>query len=481
MSPQISNHLAKRQVDAVVRTLRRRDASRNGAKSDERQQAVHGAEAHDTVGSRRHRPAFLVVSFAFLAVMAFSAVPSPLYGIYRERDHFSVFMVTVAYAVYAVGVLGSLLLAGHLSDWFGRRRLLLPALGIAIASAIVFLASKSLPALIVARLLNGVAIGIVVSTATAYLTELHAVGRPNATPRRAQLVAAAIPVGGIGLGALIAGILAEWVAFPLTVPYLVFLAALVLGTLGVTLSPETREALKPRPHYRPQRVSVPRDERSTFFAAALSAFMSFATQGLFTGLAALFLAVTLHHPSHALAGAVLGAVYGSAVAAQIATAKWTVTREFEAGMAAMIVGLALAVLAVWVQPPSLALFIAGGALIGAGGGTIFKGAVATVMSIAPPDRIAESLAGMFVATFVGLSLPVVGVGITLSRGVSPKDTILGFAIVVSAGVVASAIKLVGGTTARAGGGRTAAGRGADSPDPKPVTKPLDKPEERRAV
>jgi MFS family permease len=422
-----------------------------------------------------------MVSFAFLAVMAFSAVPSPLYGLYRERDHFSVFMLTVVYAVYAVGVIAALLLAGHLSDWFGRRRLLLPALGAAIASAIVFLTSKSLSGLLVGRLLNGVAIGVVVSTATAYLTELHSVGRPDATPRTAQLTASAIPVGGIGLGALLAGILAQWATHPLTVPHLVFLAALVLGTVGVALSPETREGPRPRPRYRPQRISVPHEERSRYFAAALSAFLAFATLGLFTGLASLFLAVTLHHPSHALAGGVLGAVYVSAVAAQMVTAAWPVTREFEAGMAAMVVGLGVAVLAIWLRPPSLALFIGGGALIGAGGGTIFRGAVGTVMSVAPPDRIAESLAGMFLAAFVGLSLPVVGVGITLSRHVSPKDTILGFAIVVSAGIAASAITLVGRTTARAGGGPTAAGRGADPPNGKPARHLHDKPKERRAA
>jgi hypothetical protein len=422
-----------------------------------------------------------MVSFAFLAAVAFSAVPSPLYGLYRARDHFSLFMVTVIYAVYAIGLIGALLLAGHLSDWYGRRRLLLPALGTAICSAIVFLVSKSLAGLLVARLLNGIAIGIVVSTATAYLTELHAVGRPEAPARRAQLTAAAINVGGIGIGALVAGILAQWVAHPLTVPYLVFLAALLLGTLGVALSPETREGLKPRPRYRPQRVSVPRDERSTFFAAALSAFMAFATLGLFTGLAGLFLAVTLHHPSHALAGAVLGAIYATAVAAQVLTVTWPITREFEAGMAAMVIGLGLAVLAVWLRPPSLGLFIAGGALIGAGGGTIFRGAVGTVMSIAPPDRIAESLAGMFLAGFVGLSLPVVGAGITLSRHVTPKVTILGFAIAVSAGIAASAIRLVGRTTTRAEGAPTAAGRGADAPDGKPGHHPIDNPDERRAA
>src|SRR5579871_3253966 len=249
------------------------------------------------MGRRRYRRAFWMVSFAFLAVMAFSAVPSPLYGLYRARDHFSLFMITVVYAVYAVGVIGSLLLAGHLSDWYGRRRLLLPSLALAIVSAIVFLLSKSLTGLLVGRLLNGIAIGIAVSTASAYLTELDAIGRPHTASRRAKLAAAAIPVGGIGVGALLAGMLAQWVTRPLTVPYLVLLAALLLGTIGVALSPETREGVRPRPRYRPQRVSVPREERSRFFAATLSAFMAFATLGLFTGLASLFLAITLHHPS----------------------------------------------------------------------------------------------------------------------------------------------------------------------------------------
>ena len=86
-------------------------------------------------GRRPYQRAFWAVAFAFLAVMAFAAVPSPLYGLYRARDHFSLFMVTVAFAVYAVGVIGALLLAGHVSDWYGRRPLLLPAFAIATPRA----------------------------------------------------------------------------------------------------------------------------------------------------------------------------------------------------------------------------------------------------------------------------------------------------------------------------------------------------------
>jgi MFS family permease len=95
------------------------------------EQSVHGAGPRRSVGSRRHRRGFWVVAFAFLAVMALGTAPSPLYGLYRARDHFSLFMVTVAFAVYAIGVIGALLLGGHLSDLHGHRRRLFPSVGVA--------------------------------------------------------------------------------------------------------------------------------------------------------------------------------------------------------------------------------------------------------------------------------------------------------------------------------------------------------------
>src|SRR3954453_16702961 len=137
-------------------------------------QSLNGVATKPSLGSWRHRRGFWVVAFAFLTIMALGTVPSPLYGLYRARDHFSLFMVTVAFAVYAIGVIAALLLAGHLSDLYGRRRLLLPAVGISIVSAVVFLASKSIGGLLAGRLINGISIGIVASTATAYLAELHA-------------------------------------------------------------------------------------------------------------------------------------------------------------------------------------------------------------------------------------------------------------------------------------------------------------------
>ena len=113
-------------------------------------------------------------------------------------------------------------------------------------------------------------------------------------------------------------------------------------------------------------------------------------------------------------------------------------------MALILLGLAVTVTAVWLPAPSLALFILGGTVIGAGGGAIFKGAVGTVINISPAESRAEALAGTYLAAFVGLSAPIVGAGVALAEGISPRVTILGFAIAVAIGIVASAIKLLPG-------------------------------------
>jgi MFS family permease len=301
---------------------------------------------------------------------------------------------------------------------------------------------------LLARVLSGISIGIASSTATAYLAELHAGHRPDASGTRAQVTATTVNMGGLGVGALVAGLLAQWVGHPLTVPYVVFLIAASLALVAVALSPETREPVEPRPRYRPQRASVPAEARREFYAAAVSVFIVFSAMGLFAGLSGLFLLVTLHHPSHALAGATLFAVFSAAVIAQLTTVTWPLRRALAAGLALMLLGLAATVTAVWLSTPSLALFILGGAVTGAGGGAIFKGAVGTVIRISPPESRAEALTGLYLAGFVGLSVPIVGTGVALAEGVSPRVSILSFAIAVSIGIVASAINLLPGPRGR---------------------------------
>src|SRR5919198_5575020 len=158
---------------------------------------------------RRHSIGFWVAAVAFLLNMGFSAVPAPLYVLYQQRDGFSDVMVTVVYAVYAVGVIGSLFLGGHLSDWIGRRHVFVPALLANAVSAALFIVAPSLPGLIVARIISGISVGLTTATATSYLAELHATARPSDSQRRAEAVATGSNLGGIGFGPLAPRLLAQ--------------------------------------------------------------------------------------------------------------------------------------------------------------------------------------------------------------------------------------------------------------------------------
>jgi MFS family permease len=379
--------------------------------------------------------------------MGFSAVPTPLYALYQRRDHFSTFMVTVVYAVYAIGVIGSLFLGGHLSDWVGRKQVFVPALLINVVSALVFLLVPSLPGLLVARVLTGISIGLTTATATAYLAELH-VGifgsqRPR-SPRRAQVVATAANLGGIGVGPLAAGLLAQFAPQPLRLPYIVFAGALLLLALLVAAAPETTVRPDPVPAWRPQRIAVPPDARRAFFAATAAGLASFAVFGVFNSLAPSFLAGTLHERSAAVAGAVAFAAFAAGAVAQILLSRVGVNATLRISMAILFPGLALLIGGMWL--PSLAMFVIGGVLTGAGAGLVFRGALVAAGAAAPAESRAEVLSGFFLGAYVGLSVPVLGLGIATQYWAA-RDVMLVFVAIVVVAVVASLRAVTGANSA----------------------------------
>jgi MFS family permease len=383
--------------------------------------------------SRAHHLGFWFAAAAFLLNMGFSAVPTPLYVLYQRRDHFSTIMITVVYAVYAVGVIASLFLGGHVSDWVGRKRVFVPALLVNVVSAAVFILDPSLTGLIVARILSGISVGLTTATATAYLAELHLRTRWRES-RRAEIVAIAANLGGISSGPLVAGLLAEWGPAPLRLPYIVFAAALLVLSALVAFSPETSFRPSQPPAWRPQRIVVPLRARPTFFAATAAGIATFAVYGVFNSLAPGFLAGTLGDRSLALSGAVAFAAFAAGAIAQIGLSRASAATVLQWGPRVLIPGLALLVAGMWV--PSLALFIIGGVLTGAGGGLIFRGALVTAASTAPAGSRGEVLAGYFLGAYVGLSVPVIGLGIATEH--APARTVmLYFVIIVAAAILLS--------------------------------------------
>jgi len=379
---------------------------------------------------------FWAIAYAFLAVLSFSTAPSPLYVLYAHRDHFSSLMITLIYAAYAAGVAGSLVFASHLSDVHGRRPHLLAAVALALVSGVLFIAWPALPGLFTARILCGLSVGLTVSTATAYLSESHRAHRPASSGTRPQLTATAANLGGLSLGALATGLLAQYAGHPLVLPYLVLLGMLALAGIAIAASPETRNRQLPLPAYRPQRASAPRGTSRQFYAALAGVFLAYAGPAVFIGLAGTFLATAVHDTSLAVAGFSIFVVFTTGVALLAVTSTWPTRRLLAAGVILEIAGLALVVTAAWLPAPSLALFLAGGGVAGAAAATLFKGTLGTVVAISPPGKLGEALAGYFLSGYLGLSLPAIAVGVAL-QSVTPRGTLLAFAIAVSAAILAA--------------------------------------------
>ncbi|WP_329138812.1 MFS transporter [Streptomyces sp. NBC_01476] len=374
-------------------------------------------------GSRRHTIGFWLIAATFLTAMAFSTVPTPLYPLYQHRDGFSTFMITVVFAVYAVGVVVSLMLAGHISDGVGRKRVLLPALALEAVAAVLFLVWPALPGLIVARFVTGLGVGMITATATAHLHELHSGSRPGAGHGRFEVVSTAANIGGLGVGPLVAGFLAQFVTEPLRTPYAVFAILLLLGIAAVAAAPETVAELPQRPAWRPQTVSAPSGDRAGYLAAVVSGFSAFAVFGLFTSLAPAFVGGTLHHPSRLLAGVTVFLVFGAAALAQSATSRMTAGTRLATGLLGEAAGVV--VLAMGMRESDLAAFLIGGALAGAGAGVLFKSAVGTVVRAAAPAQRGSALAGLFLISYLGLIVPAIGLGIA-TRSVPATTAMLWF-------------------------------------------------------
>lgn len=362
-----------------------------------------------------HGRGFWYVAFAFLVAMAFSTVPAPLFPVYQARDGFSTFMITVVFAAYAVGVATALVLAGHVSDWLGRRRVLVPALVLELVAAVLFLSGTDLTTLLVARFVNGLGVGMLTATATAALADLDALHRPGAGPRRFEVVSTTVNIGGLGAGALLTGVLAEWAPAPLRTSYVVFVALLAVAIAAVALTPETVERPAERPSYRPQRPRADHRDPRTWLAAVLSGFVAFGVFGLFTSVAPGFVAGSLHHPSRALAGLVVFSVFGSAALAQALSGGLSLDARRRSGLLAVATGLVL--LTLGMHAASLGLFLLGGVVAGAGAGVLFKSAVATAAGLAAPAERGEALAGLFLVAYLGMSVPAIGVGLAV-RSVS---------------------------------------------------------------
>lgn len=381
---------------------------------------------------------FRVVAAAFATVTAYATVPTPLYPIYQSADDFPVQVVTLVFSAFAVGVVVSLFLVGHISDWAGRRRMGIIAVLVSALAAVLFTIWQAVPGLIVARFVDGVSVGILSAAATAHLAELRSRALPAATPIVAAAVAGAANLGGLALGPLIGGLFAEFAPDPLELPHIVFLVLFVAAAALLRYVPETVDVSAERPVYRPQRLAFPPASRAAFAAAGTGAAASFALFALFTSLTPTFLHDTFQVTDHLVEGATVFAVFGAAATAQLLLIRVAQRSQLVIAMLCFAVGLTSIVAGALL--PALTLFILGGVVAGSGAGIMFRSAIGAASGMADADRRGETLALLFLIAYGGLVVPVLLVGVSLTFA-AETSVLLVFAVVVLAATLGAGLAM----------------------------------------
>ena len=383
--------------------------------------------------------AFWLIAYVFAAVILGTAVPTPLYAIYQRQWHFSAAILTLIFAVYAVAVLATLLLAGRTSDQAGRRPVMAAALGFSAASAVLFIFASSPGWLFPARVLSGVSAGLMIGTATAALTDMI---RESAA-RRASLVAAAANAGAAALGPLMAGLFAQYLPQPTVLVFEVLLGLLVAAALALAFVPET-VTRRERPSLRFAGLAIPADGRREFIGAGAAAFAAYTLNGLFASLVPGFTTAILHHANYAVAGAVTCVFFAAGTVAAVGLARLNSRPVLLAGLGLFLAGLALVVAGV--SAASLALFLVGTVVAGSAFGALVIGSLSAANRLALPETRAQVISSYFVFAYSGLAIPVIGVGVAADHFGNFR-AVLGCSIVLALLCALAAVGISGGNRA----------------------------------
>lgn len=357
------------------------------------------------------------------AVFMLSNSPTPLYVFWQTQLGFTSGTLTVIFAVYIAGLLGTLLVAGQLSDHYGRKPVLLPGLFAALLACGLFATATSTAMLTIGRLLAGVAVGVIVSAGMAAVVDAGGIEHK----RRAALLASVAMVLGAGLGPLLAGGFSQVLARPV-VPIFTIEALVLCSALFVTLRLPARMKKAGEP-LRLRLPQVPVANRRQVLCGIATFGPGITATSFVLALGPSLLARLLDVHSPLLAGGMACAMFFTAVGVQFAVRHWPVTRIFAASSLTTVLAMASLVLAI--HEALVPALIASALLAGAGQGLGQLGGLSLIGLHVPDSHRAQANALLNIGGYIPAGLLPIAAGYLIDAvGLATGATL--FALVLSA-------------------------------------------------
>jgi Major Facilitator Superfamily len=391
------------------------------------------AAALPAISQTRSLPPRAMTLFSFAGAMlvaASSSAATPLYRLYQESMHLTPFWITIVFAVYVASLLTALLTVGGLSDYVGRRPVILAALLFNAAAMVLFSEARDVGQLILARAVQGLCVG----------TGTTALGAAILDTNRARgpLLNSVTPFVGLTAGSLGTAALITFAPDPLHRVYEVLLGLTALMIMLLRVMPETaaRKAgalASLRPH-----VSVPRQSRSILVRLTPANVASWALGGLYLSLMPTVVATVMRVVSPWIGGVVVAALMLTAAVAVAAFRNWPARRLILMGASTLSLGVTVSLFGI--QQQQVAALLAGTVIAGAGFGSTFSGVLRALLPTAAPDQRAGLLSAFYVQSYLAFSLPAVAAGLAVPLiGLSIAAYLYGAVIIVLAVISLTAL------------------------------------------
>jgi len=351
-------------------------------------------------------PALVLLASLIVSLLSASSAPTPLYAIYQQRWGFSPITTTIVFGVYALAVLASLLTLGRVSDYVGRRPVLLGALTVQAASMVVFATAGGVGELMIARVIQGLATGAALGAIGAALLDIDR--------ERGTLANALSPAIGTGTGALLSALFVQYLPAPTHLIYLALIGVFAVQAAGVALLRETVTASPLPATVLVPELRMPRSVRRHVLAAAPAVFAVWALGGLYAALGPALVHALTGSDSVVLGGGSLTLLTVTAVTSVYVLRTVRPVAVLLTGIVALVAGVAVTLVALGTG--SAALFFVGTAISGIGFGSGFQGGIRTVVPAAAPHERAGVLSLLFTVSYLGMGVPAVAAGFLAVHG-----------------------------------------------------------------
>lgn len=375
--------------------------------------------------------AFPLLGMVLFAFFFAAAAPSPLFVVFQHAWGFSPVMLTVAFAIYAIALLASLLVAGSLSDHIGRRPVVLGALVLQAVAMAMFFMARGIGGLIAARIVQGIATGVASGALTAAVVE----AAPASRKRLGALVTSVSPLAGLALGALLTGMAVKLTAHPVPVVFSVLVAIFAVGALLLPFMPETATPRAGVLASLVPRVSLPVRARPDFLRGVPVLVTVWGLGGLYFSLVPSLMLHVFKVDDGLVNGLTIAVLSGLGAIAPSLLGRLGAPRAAAFGMASLAAGLVLLLASLATR--SVVLFFAGTALAGVGFGGAFSALIQTLAPQAQAHERAELFAAIFVVSYLAFSVPAMVAGLLIAP-LGLLGTVRGYTLVLLALALAGA-------------------------------------------